>query len=213
MSQPPDGPQVLEKIGTVSHETVEKLVLYASLLKKWQKSQNLVSPSSLSHLWERHMADSLQLLDHGFPGSSWIDLGAGAGFPGLVIAIAGRADKNHHVHLIESNQGKAAFLNEVIRATNAPATVHARRVEDCGDILGMPKKTITARAFAPLNQLCAYIAPYLDSESVALFPKGRNVESEITEALQNWRLDYERLPSKIDRDGTILRITHVERLT
>jgi 16S rRNA (guanine527-N7)-methyltransferase len=213
MSNPvPDGPHLLKKIATVSRETEEKLVLYASLLEKWQKSQNLVSPSTLTHLWQRHMADSLQLTDYGLKQGPWIDLGSGAGFPGLVIAIAGAERAGHHVHLIESNQGKCAFLAEVIRVTDAPATIHQVRIENCGDILPKTDKTITARALAPLHRLCSIVESMLTGNSVALFPKGRAAAVEIEEAKRQFRLDLQSLPSKIDPEGVILRIGHIESL-
>jgi 16S rRNA (guanine527-N7)-methyltransferase len=208
----PDGPQILQKIRPVSRETEEKLLVYASLLTKWQKSQNLVSPLTLTHLWRRHMADSLQLLDYGLETGLWVDLGSGAGFPGLVVAIAGEGREGHHVHLVESNQGKCAFLAEVIRATGAPATIHPRRVEDCGDILAETDKTITARALAPLHRLCAYVMPMLAGRSVALFPKGRNAGVEIIEAKRQFRFDLEKLPSKTDPEGMILRIRNIVRV-
>lgn len=208
----PDGPLVLQKIALVSRETEEKLILYASLLEKWQKSQNLVSPFTLKHLWQRHMADSLQLLNYGLSNGPWVDLGSGAGFPGLVIAITGQERADHHVHLIESNKGKCAFLAEVIRATGAPATIHPVRIENCGDILPQMDKTITARALAPLHRLCSYVGPLLTGRSVALFPKGRDAEVEIEAAKRQFRLDLERLPSKTDPESVILRIKHIESL-
>jgi 16S rRNA (guanine527-N7)-methyltransferase len=207
-----DGPELLKRLFPVSRETEEKLMLYASLLKKWQKSQNLVSPLTLTHLWSRHIADSLQLLELGFSSGPWIDLGSGAGFPGLVLAIAGKGQKNHHVHLVESNKGKCAFLAEVIRATQAPASIYCQRVENCGDSLPKVKKTITARALAPLDQLLRLSAPLFTCESIALFPKGRRVEEELLGARRRWQFDYEQLPSKTDPEGTILRISNVKKI-
>ena len=204
-----DGPQILQKITPVSRETEEKLVIYAGLLEKWQKSQNLVSPLTLTHLWQRHMADSLQLLEYGRPEGPWIDLGSGAGFPGLVIAIAGEGRAGHHVHLVESNQGKCAFLSEVIRATGAPATFHPLRIEDCGDILARIDKTVTARALAPLHRLCSYVGPMLTGGSLALFPKGRKAGVEIKEAERQFRFDLEQMASKTDPEAVILRLRNI----
>jgi 16S rRNA (guanine527-N7)-methyltransferase len=213
MAKPaPDGPQILQKLAPVSRETEEKLILYAALLEKWQKSQNLVSPQTIKHLWRRHMADSLQLLDYGLSDGPWIDLGSGAGFPGLVIAIAGQGRAGHHVHLVESNQGKCAFLAEVKRATDAPATIHPARVENCGDILPGINKTITARALAPLHRLCSYVKPMLTGESIALFPKGRNARAEIEMAKQKFTFDFKYLQSKLDPEGVILRFSRIECL-
>jgi 16S rRNA (guanine527-N7)-methyltransferase len=207
----PEGPDLLQKITPVSRETTEKLVLYSSLLEKWQKSQNLVSSSALSQLWSRHMADSLQLLEYGLSEGPWLDLGSGAGFPGLVIAIAGEGREGHHVHLIESNKRKCAFLAEVIRKTGAPATIHSLRIENSGDILAGIAKTITARAVAPLDRLCSYVEPMLSAGSVALFLKGRGVQAEIEEAERNFLLNYQVLNSKTDPQGVILRLESVKR--
>lgn len=208
----PDTVAFLRKITPVSRETEEKLTIYAELLRKWQKSRNLVSSSTLSDLWQRHFADSLQLLDLGLPSGHWIDLGSGAGFPGLVIAIAGEGRPGHHVHLIESNQGKCAFLEEVVRATQAPATIHRARAENYGDKAPKEVKTITARALAPLDQLCSYVETLLSRESVALFPKGRRLDEELLQAKRFWRLDYQVIPSKTDPQASILRIRHLEKI-
>lgn len=207
-----DNPQVLQKIILVSRETEEKLTIYAELLAKWQKSQNLVSPLTMTHLWQRHMADSLQLLEYGLKSGPWLDLGSGAGFPGLVIAIAGEGRPGHHVHLMESNQGKCAFLAEVIRATGAPATIYPVRIENFGDILSGKEKTITARALAPLHRLCSYIEPLMSGNSVALFPKGRNAGLEIEEAKQKFSFGINIIDSKTDSEASILRIENVKKI-
>lgn len=214
MSGPPeaDNSSLLSQIAPVSRETREKLELFIDLLRKWQKTQSLVSPESLKQVWQRHVADSLQLIDLGFSHGPWIDLGSGAGFPGLVIAIAGQGRAGHHVDLIEANQGKCAFLREAIRLTGAPASVHCARIENVVDIMPKGQKTITARALAPLKELCGLVAPLMGEGTVALFPKGRIVEDELVEAKRFWALDYEKIPSKTDPDAAILRITGLKKV-
>lgn len=195
---------------SVSRETEAKLYLYANLLTKWQKSQNLIANSTLNDIWNRHFADSLQLISYGLAHCPWIDIGSGAGFPGLVIAIT-NADAESHVYLVESNQSKCAFLREVIRETQASATVIPKRVDEAINELPTGIKTLTARALAPLDRLCRYIQPLLTNESVALFLKGRNLEEEIQQALQNWTMNYEIFPSKTNVGGKIIRISDLQK--
>ncbi len=114
----------------VSRETWARLEQFAELLLRWQASTNLVAASTLPHLWTRHIADSLQLLPLAPKAKTWVDLGAGAGFPGLVIACALAETPDAEVHLVESNQKKASFLREAVRTLSLPAIVHARRIED-----------------------------------------------------------------------------------
>ena len=186
----------------VSRETVARLEAYRRLLKTWQKAINLVGPKTLANAWERHFLDSAQLWPlapeparHGV----WLDLGAGAGFPGLVIALMGAS----HVHLVESDQRKAQFLRTVIRETGAPATVHAVRAEA---LVPFPVDVITARAFAPLARLLSLAEPFWGEGTVGLFPKGRDVELELTEAAKYWKLNPELIPSRTDAEARILRL-------
>src|ERR1700733_13710773 len=141
----PDYFDLLSRIEPVSRETLSRLEIFVDLLCRWQKTRNLVSSESLKEVWSRHVADSLQLLDMGLSSGPWLDLGSGAGFPGIVIAICGQGRPGHEVHLIESNQGKCAFLHEAIRLTQAPAFVHSERIENFVDIAPGGQKTITAR--------------------------------------------------------------------
>jgi 16S rRNA (guanine527-N7)-methyltransferase len=209
MKEPPeaDNPALLQRIVPVSRETEEKLRLYVDLLKHWQKTQNLVSSFSLQHIWWRHIADSLQLLELGQKDAPWVDLGSGAGLPGLVLAICGQ----EQVHLVESNHGKCAFLTEVVRITRASAVIHCCRVEDSVDNVPKTQKTITARALAPLARLCELVEPLFHPGTVAVFPKGRNAEIELAEARRLWAFDYERIPSRTEEGATILRLTSLQR--
>jgi len=186
----------------VSRETLERLEIYDQLLKKWQKAINLVGPRTVAQSWERHFLDSAQLYalaPEPARTGVWLDMGAGAGFPGLVIALLGA----RHVHLVESDLRKATFQREVIRATGAAATVHAARMET---LARFPVDVITARAFAPLEKLLAMAYPFWSDKVVGLFPKGRDVELELTEAAKYWKMQMELLGSRTDGTARILRI-------
>src|SRR5918998_4705045 len=136
----------------VSRETLRRLNILAEELRRWQQVKNLVGPKTLDALWTRHIADSLQLLDLAPDARTWVDLGSGAGFPGLVLGIAALERDGMRVDLVESNGRKCAFLRHVVRVTGAPVTVHEARVEA---VIGRLKgaDVVTARALAPLNQL------------------------------------------------------------
>ena len=150
----------------VSRETVARLTVYLDLLRRWQRSINLVGPATLADPWRRHFLDSAQLTAYVPPAAtSLVDLGSGAGFPGMVLALLGVSG----VHLIESDRRKAQFLREVARATGTPVSVHAQRIEQ---MPGWPADVITARALAPLPHLHGLAERFLASDSVGLFLKG-----------------------------------------
>ena len=192
-------------LASVSRETRERLNIYADLLRKWQRSINLVGPRTLDDLWNRHFTDSAQLLPLIPPTSRvLVDFGSGAGFPGLVLAILGVAE----VHLIESDQRKATFLREVARATGTPVTVHAKRIEQ---VAPFPADVVSARALAPLGDLLGFAAPFLHPDSLCLFPKGQMAEDELTEASKTWNINVDRIQSVTDPSATILRVSQVSR--
>ena len=189
---------------SVSRETLERLETYAALLEKWNRAINLVGRTTLPDVWRRHMLDSAQIVELLPPAPDGrprriVDLGSGAGFPGLVLAILGAGE----VHLIESDQRKAAFLREVARHTSAPAKIHACRIEDAPEIAA---DVVTARALAPLTDLLGYANRFLTSGGVAVFPKGRGVEEELTAARKAWSMQVNTLPSRSDPGGTLLLI-------
>ena len=191
----------------VSRETRQGLDLYVEQLRRWQRVKNLVGPSTLADVWERHIADALQLLDLEPTARTWLDLGSGAGLPGLVLAIA---DRERSVTLIESNARKCAFLRETIRLTGAAATVRNARLEDV--INDVPHADVVcARGLAPLRQLLAWCDPLLKKGTIGLFPKGRDVAAELTDATQAWTFDYDLLPSRTDSDARIVRVTALSR--
>ena len=190
----------------VSRETLARLEGYAALLVKWQKAINLVAPDSLPDLWRRHMLDSAALFPL-IPATArvLVDLGSGAGFPGLVLAIMGVPE----VHLVESDTRKCAFLSEGARLF-APGrvTVHRARIEAAPAIAA---DVVTARALADLPKLLAYAAPFLAPDGICLFPKGRRVEDELTLAKQTWTMAVERVANPADPSGIILRIKGLAR--
>src|SRR5262245_22262369 len=198
----------------VSRETSERLDRFVELLLRWQRTTNLIAPSTASRLWTRHIADSLQLLDLVPHALVWVDLGSGGGFPGLVIAIALTGAPGAVVHLVESNAKKAAFLREAQRITGAPAIVHAARAEDFVERCHEAVEIVTARALAPLKSLLQLYFPLLGkSAATALFPKGQHAELEIRDAaaqMKAWDLTVTLVPSRTDPAGRIvvIRVEH-----
>src|SRR6266446_3465500 len=201
----------------VSRETLERLDRFVALLLTWQRTTNLIAPSTVSRLWMRHVADSLQLLDLAPEARLWIDLGTGGGFPGLVIACALAGRPGAHVHLIESNTKKAAFLREAQRLTETPASVHAARIEDFVASFEGPADVVTARAVAPLKSLLDQCFPLLGkSGAMGLFPKGQNAELELRQARESrtakaWIMNATLVPSRTDPAARIIVIRDVER--
>ena len=189
----------------VSRETSEALDTYVAQLRRWQNVKNLVGPSTLSEVWSRHVADALQLLTLAPEARSWIDLGSGAGIPGLILAIAGK-ERGIRVTLVESNARKCAFLTEAARLTGAPAEIRNARIET---VIGSAMGTdiVCARALASLDQLLDWSAPLLNSGTIGLFPKGRDVQAELTQAAQRWTVTYDLVPSRTDADARIVRVT------
>lgn len=188
----------------VSRETKEKLNIYISLLQQWNKKINLVSNHELDRVWERHVIDSLQLVDYIEPTVKTIaDLGSGGGFPGLILALV----TNVHITLIESDLRKSVFLREVLRQTQTHATVICQRIEQVNKIT---TDVITARALASLDQLLDFAKNKLNKNGYCLFLKGKLVQSEIEKAQKKWQINYEAMPSKTSADGIILRINQFE---
>ena len=181
----------------VSRETIERLAVYLSLLEDWQKRMNLVSPASLRVAWARHVLDSAQVFPHLSQKSGTIlDLGSGAGFPGLVLSIMGCSD----VVLVESNKKKCLFLEEVIRQTNCSAKVFSGRIEAKSTEVGVSH--ITARALAPLDQLLRYSYPLVSSGGACFFLKGESFEQELTQAKKSWSMVIRK---HFTRDNPIIR--------
>jgi len=193
----------------VSRETFQRLELLERELRRWQAIKNLVGPATLDRIWDRHIVDSLQLLDLAPEAKTWLDLGSGAGFPGLVLAIAG-AERGLEVHLVESNSRKCAFPRHIVRLTGVTATIHEARLEAVVPGFVGKADIVSARALASLVQLLDWTAPLLKAGTRGLFPKGRDAEIELTEARKKWTFEAEILPSSTDSDARILRITSIE---
>ena len=207
-------PEIFAETYNISRETLTKLMAYQALLGKWQQSVNLVGPNTLAHFWQRHAADSAQILRHA-PDTArvWLDLGSGGGLPGLVLAIM-LAEKTPeaHMHFIESDRKKAGFLRAVIADIGLQATVHHARIEAVSE--AMPPAlaqtdVITARALAPLPDLLRLLVPFCNSSTVALVHKGRNWQEELTASEQYWKLKLSAQVSDTDAAARILEITAV----
>jgi len=199
------------KLTPVSRETLELLDRFAALLLAWQRTTHLVAPSTLPHLWTRHIADSLQLLDLTPGARLWVDVGSGGGFPGLVIACALAAKPDAAIHLVEANTKKAAFLREAQRITGAPANVHAERMEAFAPRFAGPLDAICARAVSPLKSLLHLTFPLLHRDGVVgFFPKGKNAEGELQDASNDWRMHATLVPSRTDPTGRIIVVREVE---
>lgn len=196
----------------VSRETEVRLDRFVDLLLHWQKKLNLVAPSTLRELWTRHIADSLQLLPLAPQARVWVDFGSGGGFPGVPIACALADLPGAKIHLIESNGKKAAFLREAARETGVPAIVHQERAEIFGESCAEPTHVVTARAVAPLKALCDQAFPLMSRGAIALFPKGQDVDAELTDAAKCWRLETTKVPSKTSPEGSIVLIRSLKPL-
>jgi len=175
---------------------------FVALLEDWNGKMNLVGPSAMAQFWPRHAWDSAQLLKIEPDAKVWADLGAGAGFPGLVLAILLKETPGAHVHLVESMAKRCRFLEAVIGTLNLPATVHNARAES----LSLRVDAVTARACAPLVRLLGYAEPYLRPGAVGVFLKGQDVASELTEATKYWKFDADLTPSLSSTEGRIVRV-------
>lgn len=201
----PLDPEGFQRLLPVSRETLDRLRRFVDLLRQWNARINLVSAGSLGDVWRRHILDSGQLLRHSPRDARvLVDLGSGAGLPGLIMAMMGVPE----AHLIESDQRKAAFLREAARVTGTDVTVHPARIEE---VAGFPADIVTARALAPLPLLLDWAAPFVTHRTVCLFPKGAGVADELTAAQGKWIMRTQLLASKSDRTGHILRVEELCR--
>ena len=172
---------------------------------------NLIGASTVPILWTRHVADSLQLLALAPQAKTWADLGSGAGFPGLVLACALADTPGVTVHLVESNGKKAAFLREAAKVTAVPAIIHAVRIVDFVNNQTRGVEVVTARALAPLSELLSATYPLLKKGAVGLFPKGQDVEAELTAATKCWNIQSSLEASLTDPKARIVKITGIDR--
>ncbi len=184
------------------------LETYVNLLEKWQQRINLVSKTTLADVWRRHVLDSLQIYPLIPDGArSVLDLGSGAGFPGIIIALFSKTYGGPEVHLIEADSRKTAFLTEVNRATSAATHIHTRRIES---VRNLKSDVITARALAPLPKLLELATPFGKADSTYVFLKGEKAQGELTEAAKDWTMDVVETASITHPGGTILTLKGVK---
>jgi 16S rRNA (guanine527-N7)-methyltransferase len=205
MTPPPCPDDVAEELG-VSRETRARLALHLELLARWQRSINLVGGRSLEDPWRRHVLDSAQLRPLVPPhAADLVDLGSGAGFPGMVLAICGVRG----VRLVESDGRKAQFLREVARTTGTAVEIHHGRIES---LSAWPADVITARALAPLVRLLPLAERFSGPATIGLYLKGRNIAQELTEARRDWHMESQMLlRSRSDPSGRVLVLRGVCR--
>lgn len=190
----------------VSRETMERLERFVCELKKWQVKINLVSQKSLEDVWRRHIQDSAQLFQLIPNRSTILDLGSGAGFPGLVLAIMGGGRLK--VHLVESDQRKAAFMREAARQVGADVMIYPQRIEK---LAPFPVNFVTSRALSSLADLLEFSAPFMMEGSRCLFLKGKSWQEELTSAKEKWMMRAEHIQSRTDPEGVILNLSEVRR--
>ena len=196
---------------SVSDDALARLDKYVALLTQWQSRINLIAPSTVPQLWTRHIADSLQLLRHAPDARIWIDLGSGAGLPGIPIACALAQTPGAQVHLVESNGKKAAFLREAVRITGVPAQVHAERIENYGESYSGKTDVVTARALAPLNSLLDQALPFMAEGAIGLFLKGQDIEAELTDSSKRWSVEATKAKSVTDPAGCVMIVRSLKR--
>ncbi len=196
-----------ERVG-VSRETLQALELYQDLLRKWNQKINLVSPNTIEDSWNRHFRDSLRLFELvPSPPQRWCDLGSGAGFPGMVAAIAAKhAGWPTKFVLLESDQRKCTFLRTVSRETATPVTILAERIEDAPQ---QAADIVSARALAPLPRLLPWVMRHISGTGTALLPKGRTYQQELQEVRDNYAFSLEIEASEVDSESVILKLESI----
>jgi 16S rRNA (guanine527-N7)-methyltransferase len=203
--EPPLGPEGFAARVHVSRETLARLAAYVDLLERWSGRLNLVGRATLADPWRRHILDSAQLLPLVPAGiQSLVDLGSGAGFPGLVLAILGVPG----VELVEADSRKCAFLREAARVTAAAVTIRARRIEA---VPAHVADVVTARGLAPLDRLLALAEPFLGPATACLFLKGEHVAEELTVARRAWKMTIACHASLSDPRGVVLQLSETAR--
>jgi 16S rRNA (guanine527-N7)-methyltransferase len=194
----------------VSRETLERLSIYVELIEKWNPRINLVSKSSLTEIWDRHIWDSAQIQDIAAEGDIWADFGSGGGMPAIILAIfAKELCPNRRFHLVESDQRKCAFLRNVIRELKLDAAVSASRIEE---LKPLNADIISARALTDLTGLLGFVERHSVDGGVAIFPKGETWEKEIEKAQEFWSFQCEEIRSKTNTSAAILKIKEIARV-
>ncbi len=201
---------ILSKQLNVSRETIDDLEILVCLLKKWNKAINLVGKATIDDVWLRHILDSAQVWQFRPKAiKTWVDLGSGGGFPGLVLAILAKTDAPDVVfHLIESDARKCAFLRNVSRETSLNTVVHTARIEDVGEIAA---DVVSARALASVDMLLGLSLSFLSKNAYCLFLKGQGCATEVEKAHESWYFQFEMTESLSDSSGTILKLWNIQR--
>lgn len=207
------GLEAVETIAPLTPAARDRLVAYVDLVRRWQPAKNLIAPSTLPDIWRRHVADGAQAHLAAPDAVRWVDLGSGAGFPGLVTATLIADRPGARVTLVESNGRKGAFLQTVIRELGLPAKVVIGRIESAAERTEGPVEAVSARALASLETLLGLAEPWLSAGAAAVFHKGRDFESEVNAAVHSWTFDLVEHPSRIEPDGRIAVLTRVCRRT
>ena len=195
------------KLSGATPAQMADLERFRALLVARNEVMNLIGPATVADFWSRHAWDSAQLLKLAPEARAWADLGAGAGLPGILLAIFCKGVDGYHVDLVESMTKRCKFLLEVVEALALPATVHNERAET----LDLTVEIVTARACAPLHRLLGYARPYLQSGATGLFLKGQDVVAEMSEAARYWEYEADVVPSKSDSRGRIVRVRRLGR--
>ncbi|NDB68198.1 MAG: 16S rRNA (guanine(527)-N(7))-methyltransferase RsmG [Methylocystaceae bacterium] len=193
-------------IADLDKGTVERLKIYHDLLLKWKSVKNLISNNSYNDIWTRHFQDSAQILDLVETPKSWIDIGSGGGFPGLVVAILLSEKNQCRVQLIDSDHRKCAFLRHVSRETGVAVEVHCGRIEEILPGLSRPD-VISARALAPMKQLLDWSAPFIEKGTIGLFLKGQDVDKELTDISIYSNFKMQMVESKTDPKAKIVLVS------
>ncbi|MFY2824081.1 16S rRNA (guanine(527)-N(7))-methyltransferase RsmG [Ruegeria sp. MALMAid1280] len=194
---------------SVSRETIERLETYVDLVHRWNPKINLVSRNSLKDIWTRHILDSVQVYQCAGAFNTWVDLGSGGGFPGMVCAImAIDTAPDAKFSLVESDQRKSAFLRNVARECGANCTVISRRIEN---VEPLQADVLSARALADLKALLSFCDRHLGKTGTALLPKGASWKKELEAAREEWKFECEPITSLTEPQAVILRIKGVSR--
>ncbi|MEQ1951587.1 16S rRNA (guanine(527)-N(7))-methyltransferase RsmG [Mesorhizobium sp. CN2-181] len=203
--------ELVKIAGPVSRETFVVLQNFLTEFHRWNRVTNLVAPSTLEETWNRHVLDSAQLRRLSPLALRWVDLGSGGGFPGLILAILLRESPGAHVHLIESNRKKAAFLQAMSGLFTLPTTVHAHRIEGVRGKIEMPD-AVSSRALAPLSQLLGLGEPFLSGGATGYFHKGREYRREVEESSHSWSYELIEHASVVESQSVVLEIRRLERI-
>lgn len=204
--------ELREVVPDVSRETLDALVHFEAVFRKWAPAINLAAPSALEQLWTRHILDSAQLLALQPQATRWLDLGSGGGFPGIVTAILLKPRSNARVDLVESAGKKAAFLRTVVADMSLPAVVHNKRIEALEPSELSYPQVVTARALAPLPALLGLVWPWIGMGSIGLFQKGRDYSRELAQSRDEWSFEVIEHRSVTDADAAILQISALRPL-